>query len=213
MSSFRSPATVSGAILGVRDILDTHISKNPHSANKIDSLVVLNAALTDEDNKVLKDYIFKASQNKVVEQKWTEKFTPEHITINDRQILTNKKVAKVSKAMHGAFNSAVILAEPNPNSPGTNYFSAENEAAVKEKIKTAFNEIDGLSAHRMAKSDLKNQVEFGLLSATNDQKLTRDLISKVENEITNDKTSKLDANLKNEKSSQHSHTNDNSLSY
>lgn len=179
MSAYKSPAEFTGGILGVKRILDNHLNKDPSLKNKLDAFVVLNLAQSSSHpNSVdLRNYVMQTTKNLSKANGWDKEFSPSKIEINDREILTYKKVTKVSKAIHSAFNSAVVLAEPNPNKSDCKYFSEKNQEVVKNKVVTAISEIEGLSIDRTIKSGLSTQIQQGIEAATNDKDLSASLMS------------------------------------
>lgn len=179
MSAYKSPAEFTGGILGIKRILDNHLNKDPSLKNKLDAFVILNLAQSSSHpNSVdLRNYVMQTTKNLANSKGWDKEFSPSKIEINDREILTYKKVTKVSKAIHSAFNSAVVLAEQNPAKSDCKYFSDNNQEVVKNKVVTAISEIEGLSVDRTIKSGLTSQIQQGLEAATNDKELSSSLMN------------------------------------
>ncbi|QIC71686.1 MULTISPECIES: hypothetical protein [Acinetobacter] len=196
MSAYKSPADLTGGLLGVKQILDSQTSRNPDLKHKLDAFVILNLAQnSNHKGAELRKFILQETNNLKTEKEWDKSFSPSKIEINDREILTYKKVTKVSKAIHAAFNSAVLLAEPNPETSNSYTFSNANRKVVTDKIVNAISQIEGLSVDRTTKASLTNQIQAGLESVTNDQRLTLDLMQESVNTITAQQQKTLDKTL------------------
>ncbi len=202
MSAYKSPADLTGGLLGVKQILDSQISRNPVLKHKLDAFVILNLANLAQDSNPqgaeLRKYILQETNNLKTEKEWDKSFSPSKIEINDREILTYKKVTKVSKAIHAAFNSAVVLAEPNPETSNSYTFSDTNRKVVTDKIVNAISQIEGLSVDRTTKAGLTNQIQAGLESVTNDQHLSLGLMQEAVNTIASQQQKTLDKTLSTE---------------
>lgn len=185
MSAYKSPAEFTGGILGVKKILDNHLQKDPSLKNKLDAFVILNLAQgsSHPNSLELRNYVMQTTHNLKNVNNWDKQFSPSKIEINDREILTYKKVTKVSKAIHSAFNSAVVLAETNPVKDDCKHFSENNRGVVRNKIVTAISEIEGLSVDRTIKAGLTTQIHQGLEAATNDKELASSLMNEAKQTI------------------------------
>lgn len=185
MSAYKSPAEFTGGILGVKRILDNHLHKDPSLKNKLDAFVILNLANSSShpNSLELRNYVMQTTNNSVKSNEWNREFSPSKIEINDREILTYKKVTKVSKAIHAAFNSAVVLAQPNLSNSQAKEFSANNQKVVHDKVVTAISEIEGLSVDRTVKLGLVGQIQQGLEAATNNKTLVSSLMNEAKNTV------------------------------
>lgn len=184
MSAYKSPADLTGGLLGVKQILESQTTRNPDLKQKLDAFVILNLAQSPtEQGAELRKFILQETNNLKKEKDWDKTYSPSKIEINDREILTYKKVSKVSKAVHSAFNSAVLLAEPNPETRNSLTFSDANRNVVCNKIVEAISQIEGLSVDRTIKAGLTNQIQAGLEAVTNDQSLTVNLMKESLNTI------------------------------
>lgn len=210
MSAYKSPADLTGGLLGVKQILDSQTTRNPDLKHKLDAFVILNLAQnSNHQGAELRKFILQETNNLKTEKEWDKTFSPSKIEINDREILTYKKVTKVSKAIHSAFNSAVLLAEPNPETSNAYTFSDANRQVVCDKMVNAISQIEGLSVDRTTKAGLTNQIQSGLESVTNDQQLSLDLMQEAQNTIaiqhqkTLDKTLNKENNVSKDKQNEH----------
>lgn len=199
MSAYKSPADLTGGLLGVKQILDSQTKRNPDLKHKLDAFVILSLAQnSNHQGAELRKFILQETNNLKTEKEWDKTFSPSKIEINDREILTYKKVTKVSKAIHSAFNSAVLLAEPNPDTSNSNTFSDANRKVVCDKMVNAISQIEGLSVDRTTKSGLTNQIQAGLESVTNDQHLTLSMMKESLNTIAMQQQKTLDKTLNKE---------------
>lgn len=199
MSAYRSPADLTGGLLGVKQILDSQTKRNPDLKQKLDAFVILNLAQNSNNQGAeLRKFILQETNNLKTEKEWDKTFSPSKLAINDREILTYKKVSKVSKAIHTAFNSAVLLAEPNPETNNSYTFSHANKKVVCDKIVDAMSQIEGLSVDRTMKAGLTNQIQAGLEVVTNDQHLTLGMMKESQNTIAEQQQKILDKKLNKE---------------
>ncbi len=219
MSAYKSPADLTGGLLGVKQILDSQTRRNPDLKHKLDAFVILNLAQnSNHQGAELRKFILQETNNLKTEKEWDKTFSPSKIEINDREILTYKKVTKVSKAIHLAFNSAVLLAEPNPETSNSYTFSDSNRKVVCDKMVNAISQIEGLSVDRTTKAGLTNQIQAGLESVTKDQHLTLDMMKEAQNTIadqqqkTLDKSHNKENNVSRDKQNEHSQVSTPNLS-
>lgn len=212
MSAYKSPSEFTGGILGVKRILDNHLSKDPSLKNKLDAFVILNLAQSSSHpNSVdLRNYVMQTTKTLSKSKEWDKQFSPSKIEINDREILTYKKVTKVSKAIHSAFNAAVVLAEPNPNKNDCKHFSENNHQVVSDKVVMALSEIEGLSVDRTIKSGLSTQIQQGLEAVTNDKELTSSLINNAKQTVELNQQKMLDKRQNKENNASKDKQNENS---
>lgn len=210
MSAYKSPAQYTGGVLGVKQILDNHLKSSRVSNNPVDANVILNMAQhSSERGHELRKFIYQESKNLTNELNWDKQFSPSKIDINDREILTYKKVTKVSKAMHAAFGAAVVLSEPNQEQSNKLTFSDKNREVVKEKMVTAVSEIEGLSTDRTIKASLINQMQDGILNITNDNTLAADIMNEAKQTVQNTREKALDKSRHKENNVSHDRRKEN----
>ncbi len=67
MSAYKSPADQTGGLLGVKQILDSQISRNPVLKHKLDAFVILNLANLAQDSNPqgaeLRKFILQETNN------------------------------------------------------------------------------------------------------------------------------------------------------